>query len=52
MYHQICLWLTVPVYYWRDKIKLNNIKVKSCRKMSPVSDNAIQGRHTVSWEVS
>ena len=44
--------LTVLVYYWRDKIKLNNIKVKSSIKMSPVSDKAIQGRHTVGWEVS
>ena len=52
MCHQICLWLTVHVYYWRDKIKLNNTKVKSSIKMTPARDLAVQGRHTVGWGVS
>lgn len=52
MYHQICLWLKVHMYYWRDKIKLSNIKERNSIKMSPLSDKAMQGRLMAGWEVS
>lgn len=40
------------MYYWRDKIKLSNIKERNSIKMSPLSDKAMQGRLMAGWEVS